>query len=592
MNIRLRVWPSGAFVATAGERKAGDLRVLEYDGSGRYHLVSVRGSMWREGDLRIGRRKGGPTVWFKASQAESGGRIQTSWRQYAPNGVASRGVTTTNTDNSVVWSQTTTRADGSTVHAVGDGSEVKRTERNRDGNLISHTREQTFTPDQPSRKETVQDNEDGSSTRSSEESKKTPDGTVSRSVTTQVDANGKTTSETTKVTKIWNDGSKTTQTQTEDLAGGTHTETRTHQDATTSTSTTVVTDTTTGESVSTSDQTMTTTDAQGSTITTTTSSVASSDGFSVMQINSSSSNGSSSYQQLTTDTQGNQTLTTSATDAQGNTTQQSVEVDAASNTTVVTTTQTDASGNGGQTVETFDPQGNSTSSSGGPVGPAAGGAGSGSGPGGGAGGGEGGGSGGGEGGGSGGSGGGEGGGSGGGEGGGGEGGGSGGGEGGGGEGGGSGGGEGGGGMPADGDSEEGSRGFTPRASIGDASTEFGGLGRGPGGEGGGGSTGDGGDRRNNFIGGSLRSYASGVDDNGSGDASPEGAISPAEVDTNVHVSMPTDDWSDLNDPRAFTAFAMSLMVAVAATTGERALGGVLRSLQLNAKLGAEVATTR
>jgi hypothetical protein len=571
MTIRLRVWSSGAFLATEHESGSPRYNVLEHDGRGRYHLVSLQESGWREADLRIDRPRLGLTVRLKVSQADRDGRLRTSWR-HASNGVFSEGVTTTHPDNAVSWSQATSKPDGSTAHAVSDRAGITRTENDREGNVVSDTREQRSGATELSRRETVRTSADGGSSHSSQQTRRVPDGTISRTVTTQTDGSGQQTSQTTQVTKTADDKSVTTQTTTVDNAGGTKTDTVTHRDAGSSTSQTVVTDTSTGETVKTTNEAVTTTDAQGNTTTTTTSSVESSDGFGVTQINSTSSDGSSSYQQLTTDTQGNQTLTTSATDGQGNTTSQSVEVDAAGNTTV-TTTQTDPAGNGNETVDTFDSQGNPTSSESNPVdsgsGGGSGGSGGGSGSGGsgdqGGGGGGGGDDGGGGGGGDDGGGGGD------------DGGGGGGDEGGGGE-----GGE----MPSDDGTDEGPRSFTPRVSLGFATTDFGGT---DGGDGDGGDFGDEGDPRITPIGDSLRSYGISADEDGWGDASPEGAVSPPEVEVYVSVPAATDDWGDIKDPRAFTGFAMSLMVAAAATTGRQAVGAVLRSLQINARLGAEVA---
>jgi len=48
------------------------------------------------------------------------------------------------------------------------------------------------------------------------------------------------------------------------------------------------------------------------------------------------------------------------------------------------------------------------------------------------------------------------------------------------------------------------------------------------------------------------------------------------------------DWGDLNDPRVFPALAMSLMMAATGATGRKTAGGVLKSLQLNAKLNARL----
>jgi hypothetical protein len=565
-ELRLRVWPSGAFLATYRPPYAARTNVLEFDGRGRYHLVTASASGWRETDLRIGSSGPGSGVWFKTSEADGGSAIKTSWIIHAPLRAVSRGMTTVRKDGSTEWTQTTVGSDGSRVRSGGDGTRTKRLAFDRAGNTVSDMEEHTSSPTDAARTEAVTKNKDGSTTRTTQESKRAPDGagTLERTVTTHSAPDGRQTSQTTVVTKQSDDGSRVTQTTTVDTDTGTKTETITAADPGTKTSTTTVKDTNTGESVTTHESTTTSTDAQGNTVTTTTSSVSSSDGFGVTHIDATSSDGSSSSQQITTDTQGNQTETRSVTDTQGNTTTQTLESNADTGNTQITTTLTDPAGNGSQTVDTFDASGNQTSSSTEPVGPDAGGAGAGRGSTGGdnSGGDEGGGGNEGEGGGS------EG------EGGGSE------GEGGGAEGEGGGAEGGGGDMPPDDGSEEGPRGHTPRVAMGFGVID-------DGGEGGGSLDGD--DRRIGRIGDSLGSYAAFADENGWGDAAPEGAVSPPEVDINIRVQTATDDWGDLNDPRVIPAFGAALMVAAANAAGRRPTGGVLRALLANTNVEAQSA---
>jgi hypothetical protein len=79
-----------------------------------------------------------------------------------------------------------------------------------------------------------------------------------------------------------------------------------------------------------------------------------------------------------------------------------------------------------------------------------------------------------------------------------------------------------------------------------------------------------------------------VIDDRAGDACAGGAILRPEVDIDVDTAF-TDDWDDINNPRALTAFAMSLMVSTVRAAGVRARGGLLQSLRINGQLSSQAA---
>jgi hypothetical protein len=549
-NLHLRVWAMGAYTASQHEPGTNNYNILEHDGRGRYHLVSVHGSKWREAELRIGGLRGGPRVAFKVSASESQARIVTHWINFARAGAVASGNTSIHADNSVTWSQVTKQKDGSMVETEGDSSSKKSVAYDANGNVTSQFTQGESIAGDVAQVQSVQNN-DGSSTQTTTQTKPVRSGMATKTETTQRDSGGNITSQKTVVTTKHDDGSVSEKTVEVDKGAGTTTETVSHASGNGSVTQTTVTDNTTGESVSTGTETITATDVQGNTVTNTITSVTSSDGFSATQVTAESSDGTTGYQQLTTDGQGNQTFTTSVTDRQGNTITQSVSSDASGNTTV-TTTSTDASENGTRTTETYDANGNQTSSSTDSVS-------SGATPGGG---------------------------------------GSGGGDGSGGDDSGSGGGGGGddsgsgggGSMPSDDGTDEGPRSPTSHVSMGIASLDFVTIdGNGDQGDGSEGDFGNEGNPRNIHIGQSLSNYASSVHQNGWGDASSENAPSVSQVNVNIPVPTTTDDWGDLNNPRAFTAFSMSLMIAAAGSNVASAASGVLRCLYTNAKIGAQLA---
>ena len=539
-NVRLRIWTTGAYTATQLETGTNNYNILEHDGRGRYHLVSMHGSKWREAELRIGGLKNGPKVAFKVSTLESQARIVTHWMNFARSGLVANGNVIIHADNSVTWSQVTRQKNGLMVKAKGDSFSKESVGYDVNGNVTSQSTQSEMVPSDLGQVRNVQTNADGSSTQSTAQTKRVADGTVTKTVTTQHDQGGNQTSQSTTVTKKSDDGSVTTQTITIDNGAGTKTETSSQRDAGSSITQTTTTDNTTGESVSTSNETITTTDTQGNVVTNTTNSVTSSDGFSVTQVTAQSSDGTTGYQQLTTDGQGNQTFTVSSTDNQGTTGTQSVSTDS-SGVTIVTTT-TDSSGSGTETTETYDANGNQTSSSTNSVGSgAASSSGSGSGDTSGSGSGDTSGS----------------------------------------------GSES---MPSDDGTDEGPRSPTSHVSIGMASLDFDTIdGNGDQGTGSEGDFGNEGNPRIVHLGQVLGNYATSVYQNGWGDASSENAPSVPQVDVIIHVPTATDDWGDLNNPRAFTAFSMSMMIVAAGSNVASAPSGILRCLQTNANLNVQLA---
>lgn len=55
-KVRVRIWATGALIATERDPNTGVTRVLEFDGRDRYHAVSIQGHEWNETELRVDRK--------------------------------------------------------------------------------------------------------------------------------------------------------------------------------------------------------------------------------------------------------------------------------------------------------------------------------------------------------------------------------------------------------------------------------------------------------------------------------------------------------------------------------------------------------
>jgi hypothetical protein len=110
------------------------------------------------------------------------------------------------------------------------------------------------------------------------------------------------------------------------------------------------------------------------------------------------------------------------------------------------------------------------------------------------------------------------------------------------------------------------------------------------GAGGGDDFGGEGDLRNAGIRQYLQGYIDSIDQNGWGDASSENA--PSRPQVNTVVTVPTaaadDDWGNINNPRAFTALAQSLLVAGTNGDLKTAASGILQSMAANGRIGTYI----
>ena len=138
-TVRLRVWANGALSATERGPGGNVTRVLEFDGGGRYHAVTVEGLQWTETEFRLdlGSRTTAHAFLLKQSRSAPG-QILTEWQGCSARGFRSVGSTLLHANNSLNWSQTSVR-DGFSIRASGDGFTSKREVRDPHDIVISRT---------------------------------------------------------------------------------------------------------------------------------------------------------------------------------------------------------------------------------------------------------------------------------------------------------------------------------------------------------------------------------------------------------------------------------------------------------------------